>query len=57
MLEPAKAFDASLAEEKSSNVGPAGIEIVYQRAGKPDSPAGLLAAGLASRLGERGCAL
>jgi hypothetical protein len=57
MVEPAEAFDASLAEEKSSKVGPAGIDIAYQRAGKPDAPAVLLAAGLASRLGERGCAL
>lgn len=49
MLEPAKSFDASLAEEKSSRVGPAGIEIAYQRAGKPDAPPVLLIIGIAAQ--------
>ncbi len=35
--------------EKASNVGPAGIEIAYQRMGKPDAPVVLLIMGVAAQ--------
>jgi hypothetical protein len=40
-------FDASIVDEKVSKVGPAGIDIVYQRIGNPDAPLMLLVMGLA----------
>jgi hypothetical protein len=39
MSELWKGFDASIVDERASKVGPAGIDIAYQRLGKPDSPA------------------
>jgi pimeloyl-ACP methyl ester carboxylesterase len=42
-------FDASIAEEKASDVGPAGIDIAYQRLGNPDAPVVLLIMGLAAQ--------
>jgi pimeloyl-ACP methyl ester carboxylesterase len=36
-------------DEKASKVGPAGIEIAYQRLGKPDAPAVLLIMGIAAQ--------
>src|ERR1700723_3219367 len=42
-------FDESIADEKASNVGPAGIDIAYQRAGKPDAPVVLLIMGVAAQ--------
>ncbi len=40
----------SLAVEKASNVGPAGIDICHQRLGDPDTPPVLLIMGLAAQL-------
>jgi pimeloyl-ACP methyl ester carboxylesterase len=42
-------FDASIVDEKASNVGPAGIDIVYHRLGKPDAPAVVLIMGIAAQ--------
>jgi len=42
-------FDESVVDEKASNVGPAGIDIAYQRAGKPDAPVVLLIMGIAAQ--------
>jgi len=49
MSELLKGFDASIVDERASKVGPAGIDIAYQRLGKPDSPAVLLIMGLAAQ--------
>lgn len=40
---------ASIVDERASKVGPAGIDIAYQRLGKPDAPAVLLIMGLAAQ--------
>jgi pimeloyl-ACP methyl ester carboxylesterase len=45
MRELANWFDASIVDEKASNVGPAGIDIVYQRLGSRDAPAVFLIMG------------
>src|SRR5579864_3753261 len=42
-------FDASIVDQKASNVGPAGIDIVYQRLGNPNASAVLLIMGLAAQ--------
>jgi pimeloyl-ACP methyl ester carboxylesterase len=42
-------FDESIVDEKASHVGPAGIDIAYQRAGKPDAPVVLLIMGIAAQ--------
>jgi pimeloyl-ACP methyl ester carboxylesterase len=39
-----------MADEKASGVGPAGIEIAYQRLGDPEAPAVLLIMGIAAQL-------
>jgi pimeloyl-ACP methyl ester carboxylesterase len=36
-------------DEKASNLGPAGIEIAYQRFGNPDAPVVLLIMGIAAQ--------
>jgi pimeloyl-ACP methyl ester carboxylesterase len=43
-------FDISSIEEKAAKVGPAGIEIAYQRLGNSDAPAVLLIMGVAAQL-------
>ena len=35
MSEPVNEFDGSIVEEKATKVGPAGIDIAYQRLGNP----------------------
>ena len=45
MRELANWFDASIVDEQASNVGPAGIDIVYQRLGSRDAPAVFLIMG------------
>jgi pimeloyl-ACP methyl ester carboxylesterase len=47
--ERVSGFDASIAEEKALKVGPAGIDIAYQRLGKPDAPLVLLIMGVAAQ--------
>ncbi len=42
-------FDASIVDEKASKVGPAGIDIAYQRLGNPDAPLVLLIMGVAAQ--------
>jgi pimeloyl-ACP methyl ester carboxylesterase len=42
-------FDASIIEERASKVGPAAIDIAYQRLGNPDAPQVLLIMGLAAQ--------
>jgi pimeloyl-ACP methyl ester carboxylesterase len=42
-------FDSSIADEKAFKVGPAGIDIAYQRLGNPDAPAVLLIMGIAGQ--------
>jgi pimeloyl-ACP methyl ester carboxylesterase len=46
MSELVNGFDASIVDEKASKVGPAGIDIAYQRFGKPDAPVVLLIMGI-----------
>ncbi len=50
MAEPSPGIDASTPEQIAPNVGPAGIDIAYQRLGNPDAPALLLIMGLAGQL-------
>ena len=50
MAEPIHRFDASPADQIASKVGPAGIDIVYQRLGERDAPPVLLIMGLAAQL-------
>lgn len=45
MREPVNWFDASIVDEKASKVGPAGIDIVYQRLGSRHAPAVFLIMG------------
>jgi len=49
MSELANGFDASIVDEKANKVGPAGIEIAYQRLGNPDAPLVLLIMGIAAQ--------
>src|SRR5580765_837145 len=42
-------FDGSIADQKASKVGPAGIDIAYQRLGNPDAPVVLLIMGIAAQ--------
>lgn len=42
-------FDVSIVDEKASKVGPAGLDIVYQRVGNSDAPAVLLIMGIAAQ--------
>jgi len=49
MSELVSVFDASIAEERASKVGPAGIDIAYQRLGPPDAPVVLLIMGIAAQ--------
>ena len=49
MFERVSGFDAAIAEEKALKVGPAGIDIAYQRLGKPDAPLVLLIMGVAAQ--------
>ena len=49
MSELVNGFDASTVDEKASKVGPAGIDIAYQRLGSPDAPLVLLIMGIAAQ--------
>src|SRR3982751_151307 len=49
MSELVNGFDASIVDEKASKVGPAGIDIAYQRLGNPESPVVLLIMGIAAQ--------
>jgi hypothetical protein len=49
MSELVNGFDASVVDEKASKVGPAGIDIAYQRFGNPDAPVVLLIMGIAAQ--------
>ena len=49
MSELVDGFDASIVDEKASKVGPARIDIAYQRLGNPDAPVVLLIMGLAAQ--------
>jgi pimeloyl-ACP methyl ester carboxylesterase len=49
MSELVNGFDASIVDEKASKVGPAGIDIAYQRFGDPDAPVVLLIMGVAAQ--------
>ena len=42
-------FDASIVDEKATKVGPAGIDIAYQRLGNPDVPVVLLIVGIGAQ--------
>ena len=49
MSELVNGLDTSVIEERASNVGPAGIDIAYQRLGKPDAPLVMLIMGVAAQ--------
>jgi len=49
MSQMVKGFDASFVDGMASNVGPAAINIAYQRLGNPDAPAVLLIMGIAAQ--------
>ena len=49
MSELVNGFDASIAEEMASKVGPAKIDIAYQRLGNSDAPVVLLIMGIAAQ--------
>src|SRR5271155_5412378 len=49
MSEGVHSFDASIVDEKASKVGPAGIDIAYQRLGNSDAPVVLLIMGIAAQ--------
>src|SRR6516225_2905524 len=49
MSELVNGFDASIVDERASKVGPAAIDIAYQRLGNPDAPVVLLIMGLAAQ--------
>lgn len=49
MSELVNGFDASIVDEKALRVGPAGIDIAYQRLGNPDGPIVLLIMGIAAQ--------
>ncbi len=49
MSELVNGFDASTEDTKATKVGPAGIDIAYQRLGNPDAPPVLLIMGVAAQ--------
>jgi pimeloyl-ACP methyl ester carboxylesterase len=49
MSELVNGLDTSIVEEKASKVGPAGIDIAYQRLGNPDAPLVMLIMGVAAQ--------
>lgn len=49
MSELVNGFDTSIVDERASKVGPAGIDIAYQRLGNPDAPLVLLIMGIAAQ--------
>jgi pimeloyl-ACP methyl ester carboxylesterase len=49
MPELVNGFDASIVDQKASKVGPAGIDIAYQRLGSRDAPVALLIMGVAAQ--------
>jgi pimeloyl-ACP methyl ester carboxylesterase len=49
MPELTNGFDASITDECASKIGPSGIDVAYQRLGKPDAPAILLIMGIAAQ--------
>jgi pimeloyl-ACP methyl ester carboxylesterase len=49
MSELENEFDASIVDKKATKVGPAGIDIAYQRLGNPDVPVVLLIMGIAAQ--------
>jgi pimeloyl-ACP methyl ester carboxylesterase len=49
MSERLNGFEIPIVDQKASNVGPAGIDIAYQRLGNPGAPAVLLIMGLAGQ--------
>ena len=49
MSELVNGFDASFVDQKASKVGPAGIDIAYQRLGNSDAPVVLLIMGVAAQ--------
>jgi pimeloyl-ACP methyl ester carboxylesterase len=49
MSELVNGFDSSIVDEIASRVGPAGIDIAYQRLGEPDAPVVLLIMGIAAQ--------
>jgi pimeloyl-ACP methyl ester carboxylesterase len=49
MSERVNRFDASVVDGRASKVGPAGIDIAYQRLGNPDAPVVLLIMGIAAQ--------
>jgi pimeloyl-ACP methyl ester carboxylesterase len=49
MSELVNEFDASIVDEKATKVGPAGIDIAYQRLGHPDVPVVVLIMGIAAQ--------
>ena len=49
MPELVNGFDVSMVDQKASKVGPAGIDIVYQRLGNPDAPVVLLIMGIGAQ--------
>jgi len=49
MSEPVNEFDASIVDQKATKVGPAGIDIAYQRLGNSDVPVVLLIMGIGAQ--------
>src|ERR1700730_7119831 len=49
MSDLVNGFDASIVDEKASKVGPAKIDVAYQRLGNPDAPVVLLIMGIAAQ--------
>jgi len=49
MSELVNGIDASIVDQKASKVGPAGIDIAYQRLGSPDAALVLLIMGIAAQ--------
>jgi pimeloyl-ACP methyl ester carboxylesterase len=49
MAELVNGFDASIVDEKATKVGPAGIDIAYQRLGNADAPVVLLIMGVGAQ--------
>ena len=50
MSEPVNEFDAPVGEQKAANIGPAGIDIAYERLGKPGAPLVLLIMGVGAQM-------
>src|SRR5579863_9742509 len=42
-------FDPTIVDQMATNVGPAGIDIAYQRLGNPDAPLVMLIMGIAAQ--------